>query len=92
MAITHLPCIYLKASMPCLCALTSYSLISIIKDAQSFSGIALITLSRVLWQPLDQCPIAVQAINPTGQISSGNISYVFTRELNRELQQYSIYY
>jgi len=27
--------------------------------------------SEVLWQPLDQCPIAAQAINLTGEISSG---------------------
>jgi len=30
MTITHLPCIYLKASMSCPCALTSHSLISIV--------------------------------------------------------------
>ena len=30
MSITHLPCVFLKATMPCPCALTSYSLISII--------------------------------------------------------------
>ena len=29
-SITHLPCFYLKTTMPYLCALTSYSLISII--------------------------------------------------------------
>ena len=33
-----------------------------------------------------------QAINLTGGISSGNTSCVFTRELNRELQQYFINY
>jgi len=46
----------------------------------------------MLWQPLDQCPIAAQAINLTEEISSGNISYVFTRELDREPQQYSTDY
>ena len=46
----------------------------------------------MLWQPLDQSPIAVQAINLKGWISSENTSCVFTRELNREPQQYSTYY
>ena len=44
--------------------------------------------SRVLWQLLDQCPIAVQVVNLTGGISSGNMSCVFIRELDREPQQY----
>ena len=48
--------------------------------------------ANLLWQPLDQCPIAEQAINLKEQISSGNTSCVFTRELNRELQQYSTDY
>jgi len=42
----------------------------------------------MLWQPLDQCPIAAQAINLTGEIFSRNTSCVFTRELNREPQRY----
>ena len=46
----------------------------------------------MLWQLLDQCPIEAQAINLKGQISSGNTSCVFTRELDRELQQYSTNY
>jgi len=46
----------------------------------------------MLWQPLDQCLIAAQAVNLTGGISSGNTSCVFTRELNREPQQYSTDY
>ena len=29
MSITHLPCVFLKATMPCPCALTLYSLISV---------------------------------------------------------------
>ena len=47
---------------------------------------------KMLWQPLDQCPIAAQAVNLTGGISSGNMSCIFTRELNMELQQYSTNY
>ena len=46
----------------------------------------------MLWQPLDQCPIAAQVVNLTGGISSRNTSCVFIRELNRELQQYSTDY
>jgi len=46
----------------------------------------------MLWQLLNQCPIAAQAVNLIGGISSGNMSCVFTRELDRELQQYSTYY
>ena len=46
----------------------------------------------MLWQPLDQCLIAALQVNLTVGISSGNMSYVFTRELNRELQQYSTDY
>jgi len=46
----------------------------------------------VLWQPLDQCPIKAQVVNLTEKISSGNTSCVFTRELNREPQQYSTNY
>ena len=46
----------------------------------------------MLWQSLDQCPIAAQAMNLTGGISSGNTSCVFTRKLNREPQQYSTNY
>jgi len=48
--------------------------------------------TEVLWQPLDQCPIAAQAVNLTRGISSGNTSCVFIRELNREPQQYSTDY
>ena len=47
---------------------------------------------RMLLQPLDQCPIEAQMVNLTGGISSGNMSCVFTRELDRELQQYSTNY
>jgi len=46
----------------------------------------------LLWQLLDQCPMKAQSINLTGGISSGNISCVFTRELDREPQQYSTNY
>ena len=46
----------------------------------------------MLWQPLDQCPIAAQAINLIEGISSRNMSCVFTRELDREPQQYSTNY
>jgi len=46
----------------------------------------------VLWQPLDQCLIAAQTVNLTGGISSRNTSCVFTRELDREPQQYSTDY
>ena len=46
----------------------------------------------MLWQPLDQCPIASLQVNLTEGISSRNTSYIFTRELNRELQQYSTDY
>ena len=46
----------------------------------------------VLWQPLDQCLIAAQTVNLTGGISSRNTSCVFTKELNREPQQYSTNY
>ena len=46
----------------------------------------------MLWQPLDQCPIAAQVINLTERISSRNMSCVFTRELNRKPQQYSTNY
>ena len=46
----------------------------------------------MLWQPLDQCPITAQVVNLTGGISSRNTSCVFTRELDRELQQYSTDY
>ena len=49
-------------------------------------------IRNMLWQLLDQCPIAAQAVNFTGGISSGNMSCVFTEELNREPQQYSTYY
>ena len=45
-----------------------------------------------MWQPLDQCPMKVQIINLLGWISSRNMSCVFTRELNREPQQYSTDY
>jgi len=41
---------------------------------------------QVLWQPLDQCPIAVQAVNLKGRYLVGNMSCVFTRELDREPQ------
>jgi len=47
---------------------------------------------KMLWQPLDQCPITAQVVNLTEEISSGNMSCVFTRELDRELQQYSTNY
>jgi len=40
----------------------------------------------MLWQPLDQCPIAAQAVNLTGGISSENMSCVFIRELDKEPQ------
>ena len=46
----------------------------------------------MLWQLLDQCPIAAQAMNLTGGISSGNTSCVFTRKLDRKPQQYSTNY
>jgi len=46
----------------------------------------------LLWQLLDQCPIEAQQVNLTGEISSGNTSYVFIRELDREPQQYSTNY
>jgi len=46
----------------------------------------------MLWQPLDQCPIAIQAVNLKEQIFSGNTSCVFTRKLDREPQQYFTYY
>ena len=46
----------------------------------------------MLWQPLDQCPMKAQIINLIGGIPSGNTSCVFTRELNREPQQYSTNY
>ena len=46
----------------------------------------------MLWQPLDQCPIAAQAINLIEGISSRNMSCVFTRELDRDPQQYSTNY
>ena len=42
----------------------------------------------LLWQPLDQCLMKPQIVNLTGGISSRNTSCVFTRELNRESQQY----
>jgi len=37
-------------------------------------------------------PIAAQVVNLKGRISSGNTSCVFTRELDREPQQYSTDY
>jgi len=37
------------------------------------------TIGILLWQPLDQCPIAAQVINLKEQISSRNMSCVFTR-------------
>ena len=46
----------------------------------------------VLWQLLNQCPMKVQTVNLTEEISSGNKSCVFIRELNREPQQYSTDY
>ena len=48
--------------------------------------------SKLLWQPLDQCPIAAQVVNLIGGIFSGNTSCIFTRELDREPQQYSTNY
>jgi len=50
------------------------------------------TIGILLWQPLDQCPIAAQVINLKERISSRNMSCVFTRELDREPQQYSTDY
>ena len=41
---------------------------------------------------IDQCLIAAQMVNLTGGISSRNTSCVFTRELDREPQQYSTDY
>ena len=49
-------------------------------------------IRNMLWQPLDQCLIAAQAVNLIEGISSGNMSCIFIRELNREPQQYSTYY
>ena len=46
----------------------------------------------MLWQLLDQCLIEAQIVNLTGGISSRNTSCVFTRELDREPQQYSTNY
>ena len=46
----------------------------------------------VLWQLLDQCPIVSLQVNLTKGISDGNMSCVFTRELDRKPQQYSTNY
>jgi len=52
----------------------------------------LFSMLGMLWQPLDQCPIEAQAVNLKGGYLVGNMSCIFTRELNRELQQYSTNY
>ena len=46
----------------------------------------------MLWQLLNQCLIATQTVNLIGGIFSRNTSCVFTRELDREPQQYSTDY
>ena len=66
--------------------------ISTLKPPLGIIGALPLKSWALLWQPLDQCPIAAQAVNLKGQISSGNTSCVFTRELDRKLQQYSTDY